>query len=431
MLPFQSHGINSSRLDVVSDGFGVSSVIRFPFLILLVLAAGFFVSPQAQAIPAGCVLNSYKYECNTQGEAAAACEEVRATQNVGWPNAGECIPWGSESIACKWINQTNQSVQAGCNSTEFSGIWLFTWPAGQACADQPDMNIFTDNPSPASLCQDGCTYNQTGGVEVCSVTNNWCLTPYAADGNDCAVGSGASAPDGCSIVNEVVVCDCVQNPAAPFCPGGSNDDDATDNGDGTSSAPGDDGSDPDPGGPGGGDPGGDAPGSCSAGDPDCFDSGGGVCDAGETCTTGGVGDGGDETCDPLTQNCEGEGTAGTAGSCANEPSCDGDAIQCAILVQSWKNTCLTLDLAGEKPPWEGDSDYGRDLADEATSVDISTGLDDGGFAAGSCPSDISIPVFATSISIEFQPLCDLAGVIRLFVILFTLMWAGPYVIRAF
>ena len=408
----------------------MNSVLKL--LAIAFALVGFFSPSKAFAYPADCSVSSGIVNCTYESSARAACAEDASTQQAafaqGSTHVAHCTDWAPQRVDCLYpVGGVN-----GC----YAAPRVHTWTVDIDCPNAPDKNIFTGNPAPASVCQDYCNYTQSGGVGTCFTSSNTCLTPYTADGTECAGPDDAEAPDGCTLdAGGSVTCDCSANPSAPFCPGGAgNDESCNDNGDGTTTCANNpyDTNDPGSGGSDGDPSNSDGPGSCSAGDPNCSDSTGGTCDPGEVCTTDdGVEDGADSTCDPLTENCDGLGTAGTAGSCDSEPSCAGDAIQCAILLQSWKNTCMVLDTKGEKPPWESDPDYGRDLADESQSIDISTGLDDAGFATGSCPANSTISVFGSDLTIDFVPLCDLASIVRIFVILFTLLWAGPYVIRSF
>jgi len=405
---------------------------------------------------AGCAaIATPSWLCDNEGEAIAHCLVGLALWEAVGGTGGDCYVNSSGDFQCG----VDQPFGNNCN--QHAGRFVYQWTTD--CIDLPDFSAHSDSTCLVSAqeCQNNCLFTQSG-VGVCAGNPLiWSIANMSAEGSTCTTANVGNAPDGCDIVGGVVVCDCVANPGAEFCPGGAHEDDCDQTAGIATCDPA--GPPTDPGGPGPGDeePGGPGPGespgsSCEPGDYNCTDTGGGICGVGDTCEIGDIGgcapgdlnctdaaggtcdvgeacvEGGDlGTCDPQTQNCQGEGTGSTSGSCSVEPFCSGDAIQCAILVQSWKNTCSVYDVQGEKPPWEGDADYGRDLADEAEEVDISTGLDDAGFAGGSCPADISLEMLGQTINIGFAEICNLAAIIRIFVILFTLMWAGPYVVRSF
>lgn len=397
-------------------------------------------TPYAQAACGGNPLT-----CDTEGEAYLGAKAECASDAGGNTYQGY-----GYSVQHAYGTADNWACAQGSFGpfSNPNGVFYFN----TSCADGPtEINNFFDGPAPASICDGGCNYSIGScgsSVEVCLPESGRCLAQYCPSGGTCNPDEEPNTPDGCSLVNGTVVCDCTANPSAPFCPGGGDDgSECGDNGDGTVTC--DPGNPPEqpstgdpnsPGGPGDGSGSGQGPGpgdgsSCTAGDPNCYNTGGGICQSGEECYTDDDGSSSNEdpgTCDPASGQCDpGSGSAGTSGSCETQPSCSGDAIQCAILIQSWKNTCNALDLKGEKPPWEADPDYGRDLADEAQEIDVSGQIDAGGFAAASCPANPTLSMFGQTVVIDLSYVCDIAGIVRFFVIILTLMWAGPYIMRSF
>jgi hypothetical protein len=103
---------------------------------------------------------------------------------------------------------------------------------------------------------------------------------------------------------------------------------------------------------GGGSSGGGSSGGGSSGG---GDSGGG---------SGGGGSGGNGTCDPSKTTCAPKGSATTM-SCITKtpPSCSGDALQCAMIIQQWKSTCDVYNAIHDKP-----DNYDQTVSDTLTSL---------------------------------------------------------------
>jgi len=143
------------------------------------------------------------------------------------------------------------------------------------------------------------------------------------------------------------------------------------------------------------------------------------------------------TCDPAIEECADEGGTGTATpDCDSPPVCTHpDPVMCLAIEQEWKTACYMVDLDVNLPPWDAGSseftDYNRDLADEAEEIDLTTGVDDSGFASGSCPAPLSVSVFGQSIDIDFSAICGIAVFVKVFMVLMSLMWAAPFIVRSF
>ena len=417
----------------------------------------------------------------TQGEASAACAAALATNSVG----SEQLDWqcqhdaGQKLYKCAWFS--NGYLQNTCNPE-----WAFGYI--DACPTTEQNFFFNSGSSPSSTCQLGCQFDVSGAGGVAVSSSSTSLVPMKGTGQICdgTEGVGGNAADDCSLdENGTTVCDCSASPGSSFCPGGAGYDEANCTGSGTVTCT--DGS----GGGGSSDPSGD-PNDSGGSDSDNNggNNGGGDGDPDTPGDGDGTGDGdvdGDEErdidCNPLSNpDCAYSGSASAKAVCGSAPYCSGDPAQCAtlqqtynlmcavltaaeterqreddksattsnscdvapscssvndveckILIQEWESTCMALDLGNNLAPWQdgGDPDYGRDLADEATDVDISAGLDDSGFATASCPADFSMDVMGASFNIEMEPICSIAGFVRVFVILMTLLWAGPYVVRSF
>lgn len=162
---------------------------------------------------------------------------------------------------------------------------------------------------------------------------------------------------------------------------------------------------------------------------------------------------------------EGDRTASGSGTCDAQPSCDGDAINCAILHEVWRSGCLekddvvsnevscdqefscegsvlecaSLKIANKRfceftkkkaDDFFASSEYsthfnsGRDLDSDGVlkslgpsevsikdSVNINSILSVGG-KAGSCPSPIDFNIYGESGSFDYSPICQSAELSR-------------------
>lgn len=109
---------------------------------------------------------------------------------------------------------------------------------------------------------------------------------------------------------------------------------------------------------------------------------------------------------------EGEEVSSVSGeSCDVELSCEGDAIQCAILRQEKENNCkwrlgaeeeaaITASVSGEGFELEEKNLDGAALFNEAISQ--------GRWLAASCPAPRSISVMGKTISFSWEPVCEFA-----------------------
>lgn len=107
---------------------------------------------------------------------------------------------------------------------------------------------------------------------------------------------------------------------------------------------------------------------------------------------------------------EGEGSASGGEVCDDEPVCEGDAIQCAILEQQWRDRCPQEWNAGFSTfaqevglPAEGEE--GSTLPE--TAMTLPSSLDDAGWlGGGECPADVHIELSDWgSISVPLSEWC--------------------------
>lgn len=120
------------------------------------------------------------------------------------------------------------------------------------------------------------------------------------------------------------------------------------------------------------------------------------------------------------------------GDCGNPPDCTGDAIDCAIANNVWAARCenrresqdeldgLITELGTEQLFTEGE-EFSEILGD----VYNQTG------SSGSCPSPLTMNIAGTSIDVTYQSICDLAEAIKPIVIIGFSFLAFGFLMRAF
>lgn len=104
---------------------------------------------------------------------------------------------------------------------------------------------------------------------------------------------------------------------------------------------------------------------------------------------------------------------GASSVCSAPPTCSGDAIECALLQQSWSNSCKGLDATGS-----GDVRT-KDALDPVSKTVSSL---DSTVVAGSCPAAQTFVVQGKSMSISYQFICDYGSAIKYLVL--ALAWLG-------
>lgn len=102
---------------------------------------------------------------------------------------------------------------------------------------------------------------------------------------------------------------------------------------------------------------------------------------------------------------ESSGSASGGTTCAAAPVCQGDAIACAQLEQSWRARChldgdasqegVLAAMGATTAEREGDLSHGQ------VGLDVSTMLNaDGGYAAPACPAPLNVSMFGQSMSFD-------------------------------
>lgn len=108
-----------------------------------------------------------------------------------------------------------------------------------------------------------------------------------------------------------------------------------------------------------------------------------------------------------------------SGSCDAQPACEGDPVQCAVAIATWKTDCKTLKPG--TPPTDTPPVTEKKIGNQFSASDIGSG-------GGSCPNPRVLSIAGQSISVEFTPICDFASAIRPVVILLGWICAGYIVL---
>ena len=117
------------------------------------------------------------------------------------------------------------------------------------------------------------------------------------------------------------------------------------------------------------------------------------------------------------------GTAGGGGTCLAEPTCDGDAIACAILLQEWKARCVDDAIPVVSSEFTAEENAG--LGSSAEEVEIGSLSAAGILSAGSCPAATNITVHGQSLSLDiWGPACTMATLFAPFVMMMAYFMAA-------
>lgn len=136
------------------------------------------------------------------------------------------------------------------------------------------------------------------------------------------------------------------------------------------------------------------------------------------CKAGGVGGGG------------GGSTSGSfSGSCGGF-SCTGDAVQCAIALEQHRRNCEAEADHPFKTAFEEASEVGNGFADIVdatgglTTVNVADGFNvSSRYGNGVCPAPYPYVVMGQSYTFSFQPMCDMAPIVKFIVICASCMFA--------
>lgn len=130
-------------------------------------------------------------------------------------------------------------------------------------------------------------------------------------------------------------------------------------------------------------------------------------------------------------------------ACDAPPACSGDAIQCAILRQTWEDRCQSAkwitDLKGTDAYNAGDSildpNNPKNKIPKAGTINITDSIhfDDSGLVQGAavCPAPYTLNLGSMlgSYTISYQPFCDLAGMLRPLLLAFAYFMGGLVILK--
>jgi len=346
---------------------------------------------------------------SSQGEAYAHCI-AQVAQYLAINGAGGSAGLTGWTASCGH-DSVGQSY--GCNKF-YQGVWtgscspididngdpFHSYIAGDVCGDSDPIGpldpSFTISDIGTNYCLGNCIFEITlwcgsSGASLCTFFG--LPSGYACSGNDFDdQGPSLAPPDGCTIFDSILTCDCVANPGGYYCTEFPDPDETTpdDNCNGAVCLPvgsggsGDDGDDDDP-------------------------------------STGGGGSSEyNGPCNPLSEaQCAYVGSAGGSIDCAIEPDCSGQPELCAILKQNWHAQCYQFIDAGEETPeWEEVSEF--QFEDQVTTVDVSSGgggglSTEGSLGSGSCPADKVAVTVLGDFTVKWQPFCFAASILSYFV----------------
>lgn len=137
------------------------------------------------------------------------------------------------------------------------------------------------------------------------------------------------------------------------------------------------------------------------------------------------------------------GSAGTSGDCGVPPPCDGDPFQCAILKQSWQNTCKEL----EPPTTEQQNIMDQKVADSENKIvelqqeldqkvstlisDFKAGSTVGSVGSGVCLPDYPIQFLDRQIILPFSQVCPYIAMLAKALLVIAYMVSARIVSREF
>jgi hypothetical protein len=133
----------------------------------------------------------------------------------------------------------------------------------------------------------------------------------------------------------------------------------------------------------------------------------------------GDGIGNDDDLDPTGEGEQLSSVSG-GGTCAARPTCVGDAVQCAILFQTWKGRCDRQESDPSSPGADDLSEYPAELGSYSssglyTTVDTQSEFDAVFTPANitaACPAAKQFSVVGQTFAIDLSPFCDLAALMR-------------------
>jgi len=126
-------------------------------------------------------------------------------------------------------------------------------------------------------------------------------------------------------------------------------------------------------------------------------------------------------------------SAGGGADCSAPPTCSGDAIDCAVLVQTWRTMCNPSPSDADLEAATGLTTVAdpNSIFGEATEVDVSTAFDTSSpYGGGACPPDRVVNILGSAITIEFSKFCALLQAVGYLVMVAAVMVSSKIVIGA-
>lgn len=117
--------------------------------------------------------------------------------------------------------------------------------------------------------------------------------------------------------------------------------------------------------------------------------------------------------------CEGD-KATLEGSCGSEPTCEGDAVDCAILKTDWRGKCAAEEGAAQADlvdTYKGENSISRI---EKGNIDVESeiaGVFSPAEITGTCPAPKSVNLNGQSYSVEYTKICEVAAMVKPFVLI--------------
>jgi hypothetical protein len=160
-----------------------------------------------------------------------------------------------------------------------------------------------------------------------------------------------------------------------------------------------------------------------------------IYNSGTVANSSGVPTGGDGNTDPSgnpVDNDQDSGTGTYSGDCSTPPVCSGDAIQCAILRQTWASGCQDV---GDDASVLANTGFAADAGDpnsvlQSDTIDLFTDFDSSGWlGAGACIVDLTVDTgIAGTITIPLSEWCPLFAFVGKLILAIAWFRAGLIVV---
>lgn len=125
-------------------------------------------------------------------------------------------------------------------------------------------------------------------------------------------------------------------------------------------------------------------------------------------------------CDPSIEDCGASNTGGGL-TCDSPPTCEGDAIACAIRFQAWSTRCnlednttdiTESDVMGQLGQTQTIEEYFDTANNPENEIDVMSETTLPTPTSGTCPPDLDMTLSIGSLTFPSQPICDIATIVR-------------------